>query len=190
MSHSIEYADYPESVDKREVQKMWDHTAACAGRHEGASGLPGPIEWLPDICASYAEAQEYIQVCDTGWYKQLAVRYRETVGDAAAPQYLVDARINLGHCRMRLSQANLFHFETAKAEFIGCKSCGSKLARKYLRSNFCPLCRADLRPASKLAETKRAQEAVKKAEKRLADAEKKAAVKGKIRWLVKVEYHT
>lgn len=188
MSHNVEYADYPEAVDKKKIQQMWDHTAACAGRKEGGGGLYSKIQWLPVICASYEEAEVYIQRHDDGNYRQLAVRYRAPADEA--PQYLVDARLALGESRMRLSKANAFHFSTAKSAFIGCKACGSKLSREHLRSNFCPLCRADLRPASKLAEVKRVQAVVQKAEKRLEDAEKRAAANGKLRWLVKVEYHT
>lgn len=188
MGHSIEYADYPESVNKKKVQQMWNHTAACEGWQEGVRGLPGEIEWLPVICGTYEEAKDYIQQRDDGNYRQLAVRYRAPADEA--PQYLVDARLALGESRMRLSKANAFHFSTAKSAFIGCKACGSKLSREHLRSNFCPLCRADLRPASKLAEVKRVQAVVQKAEKRLEDAEKRAAANGKLRWLVKVEYHT
>lgn len=189
MSHAVKYADYPDEVEKKHVQQMWDHTAACEGRGEGSHGLPGPIEWLPDICDSYSAAEELIQRLDSGHqYRQLAVRYR--VPPDKAPQYLVDARLALGQCRMRHNEVNGFHFATAKAAFIGCKSCGSKLSRAYLHSNFCPVCRADLRPSSKQEEVQRSQQAIMKAEKRLEDAEKRAAANGPLRWLVKVEYHT
>ena len=32
--------------------------------------------------------------------------------------------------------------------YIGCKKCGSKLSRKYLTGNYCPLCKNDLRSAT------------------------------------------
>ena len=32
-----------------------------------------------------------------------------------------------------------------KSEFVGCKHCGSKINREYIKSNACPVCRGDMR---------------------------------------------
>ena len=43
-------------------------------------------------------------------------------------------------------------------EFVHCKSCRSRLARKYIKGNKCPLCGNDLRSAAVVNRLKRLQE--------------------------------
>lgn len=87
-----------------------------------------------------------------------------------------------------------FHFKDAKAEYIGCRHCGSKIARKHLRNNNCPVCGADLRPESTLKAIASAYDSYNKANNRLQEEIKKENAKkrdkAEIRWLVKVEYHS
>lgn len=77
-----------------------------------------------------------------------------------------------------------------KSELIGCKCCGSKIARKYLKNNFCPVCHSDLRPETTLnriaalkAKADKLHDAVLKEETKIAKKN------GNVRWLVKIEYH-
>lgn len=44
------------------------------------------------------------------------------------------------------------------SEFVHCKSCRSRLARKYIKGNKCPLCGNDLRSAAVVNRLKRLQE--------------------------------
>lgn len=45
---------------------------------------------------------------------------------------------------------NVVVAKSFKAQLVGCKKCGSRLNREYLKSNFCPLCRADMRSETEL----------------------------------------
>ena len=74
--HNIHKVTYPENVNKKSVQQEWDNAAACAGKKEGASGLDKDIQWYDHICDNYEEAEEFITQHDSGWYDQLAVKYR------------------------------------------------------------------------------------------------------------------
>ena len=83
-----------------------------------------------------------------------------------------------------------FHFANAKSELIGCKCCGSKISRKYLKNNFCPVCHSDLRPETTLnrIDTLKAK-ADKLYDEVLNETTKIAKKSGNIRWLIKIEYH-
>lgn len=92
---------------------------------------------------------------------------------------------------------NKIHYEGVKSQFISCKKCGSKLASKYIGKtirNTCPACYTDLRPASTLSAISNAKQKWEKAKAELKKAElkmqKTKESKAKIKWLVKVEYHT
>jgi len=190
MSHNIEYSVYDEDVDKKSVQGEWDTVARCVGRGEGCSGLGRNIRWIEDsMCGSREEAEELIRKLDCGWYDQLAVRFREP---SEPTKEMLNLRSRISEARAKYNAADSkFHFQDAKAELIGCKACGSRLARAHLKSNYCPLCRADLRPESTKQAIQRQADKIKELEEKLAAAEKKAAMKnGKIKWLVKIEYHT
>lgn len=188
MSHNIMYDTYPENVDKGRVQKSWDNYVAIADRGEGASGLPGQIRWLSTVCDSEDEAHDYIRSVDSGNYDQIAVRFRR----AAAPS------AKLSELRKKLQEAETafhtmdfdVHYSHTTTKFVGCKKCGSSLAREYLDTNFCPMCHNDLRPQSTRDRIAKAREKADKLRQQVREEEKKNNKKGKLFWLVKVEYHT
>lgn len=188
--HNIQYATYAENVNKGAVQREWDQIARVEGRREGCSGLGRQIRWYDTIvCDSYEDAKEFIDARDSGCYDQMAVRYRVPSKPTKETQRLEEG---LKQARQKYREMEgALHFSEAKAAFIGCKSCGSKLARTYLKSNYCPLCRNDLRPDSTKAALQRQATKIAELEKKMRIAEKEAAKKnGKLMWLVKVEYHT
>ena len=142
--HNIHKVTYPENVNKKSVQQEWDSAAACAGKKEGASGLDKDIQWYDHICDNYEEAEEFITQHDSGWYDQLAVKYR-TYPELSSKK-MTDMKNRLEKAKARLDELNGFHFANAKSQYVGCKKCGSKLSLRYMKSNYCPLCKSDLRP--------------------------------------------
>ena len=57
--------------------------------------------------------------------------------------------------------------------------------------NRCPVCGAELRPASKLERIENARKAVDEIDRKLAEEERRMAKRnGTVRWLVKIEFHT
>lgn len=193
MGHEIRHETYPENVDKKKVQAEWDDTVRHICWQEGASGLGRPIRWLDKVCGSYEEAEEYIQKQDKGWYDQLAVKYLD-YRDVQPSKKMAELqeRVKTLYATYR-EKANKFHFADAQAAFITCKSCGSKISRKHLGGNQCPVCRADMRPDSVLKSIASAKASHEKALASLKTEEKKHQEKckkqAKVRWLVKVEYH-
>ena len=57
-----------------------------------------------------------------------------------------------------------------------------------MESNFCPLCRADMRSETELHRIQRLREKAEDAEKKVIEAKRKSK-KGKVYWLVKIEWH-
>lgn len=195
MSHNIRYEVYSENVNRKKVQADWDNYVRHEDWQEGASGLPGQIRWIEnEILGSEEEAKAYINEHDNGWYDQIAVRFKE-IKIVKSKKYeelskkLTELRTEYGN------RNSVCYATTVKSEFVGCKSCGSKLASKYIQNtNKCPLCKSDLRSPTTLSSLERLNERIKVIEKLLREEkqrlEKKQEKSAVIKWLVKIEYHT
>lgn len=202
MGHCIDYGTYDLKVNKSSVQAEWDECAAHEDWREGATGLPGKIRWIDYTCNSREEAEEYIRSHDSGWYDQLAVKFRDTdsIPKSSATKEKLIKYISNYQAKMKAfdqehSIANL------KAELISCPVCKSKLARAYLvkgrcsgRPNGCPVCLAnDIRAEYIGKQLAAYQEKINNWQKQLKEEEKrlalKVASKAPVMWLVKVEYH-
>lgn len=189
--HNIDYRSFPENVDKKKVKAEIDDYVAHEDWQEGASGLSSPIRWYETTppCADYDDAKAFIDAHDNGWYDNLAVRYFKHNPVSGNKKKELEDKVNLAREKSnRLSSA--LYPQTLKSEFIGCKDCGSKLARRLLKTNFCPVCRADLRPETTLSAIRAADEKLKKAQDALCTYVKAHRTVNKIMWLVKYEYHT
>lgn len=189
--HNIEHYNYPENISKKDVFAKLNHYVHVQTEAEGGTGLE-QIRWLDDvICDSYDDAKKYIEEHDRGWYDQLAVRYRETSVPKTKGYLALVAR------RKELSvvlneKKSKIHYAHAKSALVSCKVCGSKLATKFITSNYCPMCRNDLRPESILNSIKTSERMLKEVNKKIKNAEIAFSKKQKagVRWLVKIEYHT
>jgi len=143
MSWNLYYSEYSDPVNRDSVKAEWDATARCEGRGESSSGLGGKIQWIEDIiCGSREDAEDLISKRDNLRHGQFAVRYRKM---KIPTKDVLAIQASLRTARVKFQDENSkFHFQNAKAELIGCKTCGSRLAKAYLKSNYCPLCRSDL----------------------------------------------
>ena len=189
MGHNIHFAEYSENVNKKQVQAEWDDYVAKEDWQEGCSGLGSDIRWIDHICESREEAEEYIRSHDKGWYDQLAVKFRKPTNESAKTKDL-RTRMSIAYKKYNYL-ARKVHYAGCVSEFISCRTCKSKIATHYIRSNLCPVCGADLRPATTIARETAAKAKAEELEKKLAAEQvKDAKKKGEIRWLVKIEYHT
>ena len=193
MSHNIKYYTYEDSKDfnRRMVEAEINDFVRYETYGEGGHGLNPPIDWdYNKICDSYEDAEAYLKSKDNGWHYSGAVRY------CLPPEELSKRCASLRDKNQSLAakfyeETSAIHYKNVHSAFISCKNCGSKIASKYIHSNFCPVCSADMRPASTLERIKKLKQRVKEAqakyEKALAAEAKKS---GKYCWLVKIEYHT
>lgn len=190
MGHSIEYFSYPEKKGKNNILNELDAYVRNATWEEGGSGLSS-IRWYDaPILNSHDEAMSFLDSNDKGWYDQLAVRYR------AVPKGVTTNRLTELEQKYReVSKIyddlrTKIYVKDFKAEFIGCKRCGSKVNRKYLRSNMCPVCNFDLRSDTVKKTIEDAYKRVLKVEEQIKEEKLKLVnKKADIFWLVKIEYH-
>lgn len=189
MSHNVERFEFPLNVSKTGVQKQLDNYVAHADWKEGCTGLNSPIRWLDDkVYDSYDDAVDAIDRLDRGWYDSLAVQYynREYSSDAKYKE--LSAKADDARREYERRDAVLYA-STVTSEYIGCKKCGSRLARKFLYTNFCPVCKNNLRSESTMKSIEAAKAKWNRANKTAAEYLEKKAKKN-IMWLVKIEYHT
>ena len=83
----------------------------------------------------------------------------------------------------------LLYSQVVTSAFIGCKNCGSRLARKYLCANSCPVCHAELRPEHMLKSISSAKNKWDRTQREVNEYIRKKGKK-EVKWLVKIEYHT
>lgn len=185
--HNIEFYDYKESVDKKEVYADLNDYVEHQTWAEGGSGLEG-IRWNDTVCESYEAAKEWIKKHDRGWYDQLAVKYRSPVHEKSKKLEELDQKIKEAY-DIYNKRNSAIYVKTRTSEFIGCGHCKSRLASQYLRTNFCPICRTDLRPDTMLKAIAAAKNKWENAQKTKRDYVDKHNKK-ETRWLVKIEYHT
>lgn len=190
--HNIEHRTYDEKCDKQAVKDALDKYVAYEDRGEGCSGLYKPIRWIEKagIQSDYDAACKYLELYDRHDYDNLAVRYyefREPEGNNKKITELKD-RIKTAWDRYCGLDRQVWA-QSVTSEYVGCKHCGSRLKRSYIRANVCPVCRGDLRPETtinRLASLKNSHEKAMAA----LDDYKKTHGKKLVKWLLKFEYHT
>lgn len=190
MAHNIEYFVYDENIKRDWVQQKLDHYVSMEDWQEGCKGLGQNIRWLESagIMESDEEAQQYISDHDRGNYDQLAVRfYVYEQPDSSIMKSLEGRRSEALSAYLEL-QNRVWPAER-KADYVGCRGCGSRLCRTFLKSNMCPVCKADLRSDTALRVVTAAKARYDKADKAVKDYTNTHGKKI-VKWLVKIEYHT
>lgn len=194
MGHNIRHSVYPEDVNQKAVEAEWNERVRHICWEEGSGGLVKPIRWIDHICKNQEEAEEYIKSHDRGSYDQLAVKFREYPSQEPSKTLLTLRKRREAEQKKYSAYAKAHSVSSFKAEYIGCPVCGSKLKRELLRSEGCPLCRAELRSKTTIETLKRYSENVCELDKQIRIEERKQqekiVKKSKIMWLVKIEYHT
>lgn len=187
--HNIQYFIYPaKGLDKNSVQAKLSDYVSHQTWQEGGHGIER-IRWINTICDDEQAAQEKIERLDNHDYDQLAVMYRETTKPTTKTFASLLSRRDALDKKLHEIE-NCVHYKGAKSKFVSCKKCGSKIATGYLRSNYCPVCREDLRPKSLLDSINAMHERRKKIDRKIREAMIKASKKAPLYWLVKIEYHT
>lgn len=194
MGHAVEYLHFKTTLSRSVI--VSECNRYCE-KESDSGGLYEPIQFLNKVFNSETEALDYMNTLSMGDYAQYAVQYYELKYKASKSLQDKQAKYqDLKNKYGQLSMSRHYTPETVKSEFIGCKQCGSRLAVKYLRSNHCPLCNADLCPKTtldRLAAMEKNMEELKQQIKQLAIAENakaaKAAKNCESYWLVRLEYH-
>ncbi len=199
MGHNVHY-DTCNDTEKamKSCEAYWNDYAAHEDWQEGCCGLSKPIRWVnKPICENYEEAERYIGEHDCGGYDQLAVRFYDYGKVEPTKTYNTLKERSERLERRYIELRDNIHYKGVKSAYVSCRGCGSKLASTYFGDrikNKCPVCMADLRPESTLQLIENAKENAEKARKDFKAEEKKlqqkTKSKAKLKWLVKIEYHT
>ena len=189
MSHNIEYFTYPRNVNKARVKKDLDNFVAHADWQEGASGLCHPIRWIEDkVYSSEEEARSAIHSMDNKWYDQIAVLFQNS--NDPNDEKIRELRKKSIEARDEYQKRDrVLYAEKVTSAFIGCKNCGSKLARTFLHSNSCPVCHVELRPEHMMKSISSAKNKWLRTQREVEEYIQKKGKKD-VMWLVKIEYHT
>lgn len=182
--HNIHHWDLEENCDRREVVLDIQDYAESEG-----DGYSGPMHWHDEVqpLKNREEAEKWIEEHDRGWYDDHAVRYIDN--SQVVTKKVEDLQKRFSETALKISEYEREHsIKNLKAEYIGCQKCGSRLKRSLIVGERCPLCRNDLRSET----TKKALEGYHNKQMKIVEQikEEQAKHKGKIKWLVKFEFHS
>lgn len=191
MGHNIQYYTYPVNTSKEKIESELQEYAQKATWQEGGGGLHSPIRFVDRIMANYDEAKEFLENNDRGFYDQLAVKFKQ-IPKGKTTKKIDNLKAKLSSVRQeRYTLNSVVAAQSFKADYVGCRHCGSKINRAYIKSNFCPICRGDMRSDTTQKKLKALSDKIEKLEEELQKEERALATKtSDIFWLVKIEYHT
>ena len=182
--HNIQYFDYKENVDQKKVAAEIQEYIEENGEYGGDG-----IRWCREtICANRQDAEKWIKEHDNNWYDNIAVRYYDPIIERSQKLDELSQKIREAYA-LYSERNNANYIKTRTSEFIGCGNCKSRMAAKYLRGNFCPICGLDLRPDTMIKSIAAAKNKWENAQKTKQEYINKHSKK-EVRWLVKFEYHT
>lgn len=153
------------------------------------------IVWLDDMppLTSFQEAVEFVenQYGYRDKYACVAVRFYDADHETlkADKRYMELAAKRDELMQKRDNITGMVYIKTLNAKIVTCKECGGGIPTAQWDSNFCPFCRADLRPAplqKRLA--KMADEISALAEQITKRRSELSRRSGKISWMVRFAY--
>lgn len=185
--HNIDYITVPENVNRKELLSDIVQIARRNG-----DGYNGPMHWHDEIkpLESYEAAKERIKKLDKGWYDDHAVRYCD-YNSAKQTSKMTEYRERIKKLQAQKAKyAEENSVRNFKADYIGCKKCGSKVSRKHLHTDFCPVCHSDLRSETTKTTLLNYDARVNELWDKIEEEKKKQTKARKVMWLVKYEYHS
>lgn len=185
--HNIGYLVYSEKANKNIVMDEI-HTIA---RRNG-DGYNTTMKWHDELppFETEAEAHQWIEEHDNGWYDDHAVLFRD-YSNAKKTKKIEEYENKIAELYKAEREYRQAHsVKKLQASLIGCTKCNSKLSKEYLRGEYCPLCGTDLRSKTTLDKLEWYKSKRNEYEKRIEDEKKKQKDSCKIMWLIKYEYHS
>lgn len=149
-----------------------------------------PWKFFDEVCNTEEEAQEFLYNKHLQREYNRAVRYRVPTGKTKKIQALEDRLEATVETREQYKKDH--HPSTFKAEFIGCPTCKSKIAKKYIKgySHSCPVCSGELWSETTQKKIAGYNEKIADIQKQIKAEEKKASTKNKeLAWYVEAELY-
>ncbi len=187
MGHNICHMTADEKCDRRKIMNAIIERAMDDG-----DGYNGPMHWHDEVppLKNCDEAEKWIEAHDTGWYDDHAVRFYDYTSAEITPK-IKELQNKHAAIILKIGEYEKQHsVKNLKAAFIGCPECGSKLAKDRLHSEFCPLCRTDLRSKTTLDTLAGYRQKQSDLWGKIKAEKEKQKSKAKVKWLIKYEYHS
>lgn len=177
---SFKEKDYTKNQIMAEIDEMLEQECSyrMTPHHQ-------PWKFFCEILNSEEEAREFLHLQDLWRKKNRAVRYRLPVKKTKKVETL-ETRLE------KTVEDREDYNSTFKAEFVGCPTCKSKIAKKYIKgySHSCPVCGGELWSETTQKKIVWYNEKIKELQKQIKQEEKKAAVKSKdLAWYVEAELY-
>ena len=137
---------------------------------------------------SYKEAEEFLYHSPEAdrYYRKYDTAVRFLDYSCIAPtKKMLDLKRRLDETvQKKTDYAEKHSVKNFKADFVGCPGCGSKIARRFIHADKCPLCHKDLRSETTIKTINGYDEKIKELGKLYDEAEKKNKKKAKVMWAV------
>ncbi len=186
MSHIVGYLEVSEKCNRTDVLSRIMEEAEREG-----DGYPGWVKWHEEVSPleNRDAAERWISDHDKGWYDDHAVRFYSYY-KAKQTKKMEEYQSKIKETRDKADKYVVEHsVRKQKAAYIGCGKCGSKIAEEYLRSEYCPVCRNDLRSKTTIDTLNGYEEKIKSLQQKIEEEKKKQKDARVTLWLVKYEYH-
>ena len=198
MGHICAILTFPADTPKQKIQDRCDRWGSANADQEvrgyTGGGLGFPIRFTERLFENREKAEEYLEGT-YGDYRQIAVRYYKCpeLKETAKMKTLAKQR---SECAEKLRKLEEPHYAGVSSRTVTCRHCGSALATAYCASgwrNRCPVCKAEMRPASVLERIARLREKQKTIEKEYRLEREKLEAKNRkaatLYWAVACEVH-
>ena len=144
-----------------------------------------PIVSIETVCKSLEEAEELADSLDWKGKYSLLIPYKD-VGD----EDIWTIKVNTIYLNIYHEENNLEKYikrtkgcRNHKSKFVGCPRCGSRLNRKSINNDKCPLCGQDISSSTGKKTIKRYKNNIKEMEKELRKEKEKLSYKAKTKYL-------
>lgn len=118
------------------------------------------LEEFPNMCSRnriivknekvfefFDDAEDYAEEISGEWRRKynICLPFKDTE-DAKETKKIAELVERIQQtCNKREQYINSHHVRDFKSEYIGCRCCGSKINKEYLRNDHCPVCKSELR---------------------------------------------
>ena len=144
-----------------------------------------PIISIETVCKSFEEAEELADSLDWEGKCGLLIPYKD-VGD----KDIWTIKVNTIYFNIYHEENNLEKYikrsrgcRNHKSKFVGCPRCGSRLNRKSISNDKCPLCGQDISSSTVKKTIKRYKNNIKEMKKELREEKEKLSYKAKTKYL-------
>lgn len=192
MGHNPTFLSFKLSINSEEILNSVNHHIFSNTTGDSYSPRSG-IRFLKGIISDYDSAVQFLEKNDIYYDDCIAVKYKYYDSRTSKPsKKLLDLEEKRKDIYKKYYELNAkVIFKEFKSQYVGCKKCGSKLNKDYLRTNKCPLCGNDMRSETLLKQIESYKNKLESLDVQIADEKRKLAEKsGDMRWLVYFDYHT